>query len=124
MSFDVVSAAGVGRSLDLDVDDVVVGSGAGGAVVACLLAESGRNVVVLEEGPQLRAAEIESMRPSQHLRKAWRDGGMTVAVGLGGGPSINVTMGRAVGGRCVSSASSLRMKVCRATMIDTSCSCR
>ena len=98
MSFDVVSAARVGRSLDLDVDDVVVGSGAAGAVVACLLAESGRNVVVLEEGPQLRASEIESMRPSQHLRKAWRDGGMTVAVGLGGGPSINVTMGRAVGG--------------------------
>jgi ribulose 1,5-bisphosphate synthetase/thiazole synthase len=44
-----------GRSLTgdqrLDADVVVIGSGAGGAVVARTLAEAGRSVLVLEEGP-------------------------------------------------------------------------
>jgi choline dehydrogenase-like flavoprotein len=96
--FEVTEASSFGADTRLDADDVIIGSGAGGAVVACLLAEAGRRVIVLEEGPYVAGEEIRGMRPSQHLRKAWRDGGMTVAVGLGGGPSVNVTMGRAVGG--------------------------
>lgn len=87
--------------LDLDADTVVIGSGASGAVVAALLAESGERVVILEEGPHVSVPEIQAMRPSQHLRRAWRDGGMTVAVGVGGSPTINVTMGRAVGGSSI-----------------------
>lgn len=84
--------------LELDAGTVVVGSGAGGAVAAAILAEAGERVVVLEEGPYIPASEIAAMRPSQHLRRAWRDGAMTVAVGVGDTPTINVTMGRAVGG--------------------------
>ncbi len=87
--------------LILETDVVIVGSGAGGAVVAALLAEAGQRVVVLEEGPHVRVSEIQSMRPSQHMRRAWRDGGMTVAVGVGDTPTINVTMGRAVGGSSI-----------------------
>ena len=87
--------------LDIDADAVVIGSGASGAVVAAILAEAGERVVILEEGPHVPVAEIQKMRPSQHLRRAWRDGGMTVAVGVGGSPTINVTMGRAVGGSSI-----------------------
>jgi choline dehydrogenase-like flavoprotein len=84
--------------LRLDADVVIVGSGAGGAVAAAVLAEAGQRVVVLEEGPHLPLSRYQRMRPSQHLRSAWRDGGMTVAVGVGDTPTINVTMGRCIGG--------------------------
>ncbi|MEQ9318131.1 MAG: NAD(P)-binding protein, partial [Polyangiaceae bacterium] len=84
--------------LKLTADVVIVGSGAGGAVVARLLAEAGERVVVLEEGPHVPLSKYRQMRPSQHLRSVWRDGGMTLAVGVGDTPTINVTMGRCVGG--------------------------
>lgn len=101
MSFAVERGRAHAGDLDLDCDDLIVGSGASGAVMAAILAESGRRVIVLEEGPYLPEEEIRAMRPSQHLRKAWRDGGMTVALGVGDSPSINVTMGRAVGGSSI-----------------------
>lgn len=85
----------------LGADVVVVGSGAAGAVVAAELAGAGRRVMVLEEGPHVPPVETERLRPSESLRKVWRDGGMTAAIGLGDSPVINVTMGRCVGGSSV-----------------------
>ena len=76
----------------------IVGSGAGGAVVAAALAEAGKSVVVLEEGPLVTAEEHGRMRPSESIRRVWRDGAMGFAVGVGDSPLINVTMGRCVGG--------------------------
>ncbi len=84
--------------LELDCDVVVVGSGSAGAVVATELAESGASVIVLEEGPRVTADEHARMRPSESLRHVWRDAGMTLVFGVGDSPSINVTMGRVVGG--------------------------
>ncbi|MFW6023236.1 MAG: FAD-dependent oxidoreductase [Myxococcota bacterium] len=87
--------------LELDADVVVVGSGAGGSVVATELALTGQRVVVLEEGPKVSPADYARMRPSESMRHIWRDGGMTMALGVGDTPSINVTMGRCVGGSSV-----------------------
>ncbi|MEM7605336.1 MAG: GMC family oxidoreductase [Myxococcota bacterium] len=87
--------------LVLDCDVVVVGSGAGGSVVATELAESGQSVVVLEEGARVPQAEYGAMRVSESLRHIWRDGGMTVAAPVGDSPAINVTMGKVVGGSSV-----------------------
>ncbi len=87
--------------LALEADVVVVGSGAGGAVVAHALAEAGLDVVVLEEGGHVRPDEHARMRPSESLRHLWREAGMTMAIGLGGSPMINVMMGRCVGGSSV-----------------------
>jgi choline dehydrogenase-like flavoprotein len=39
------------RAIELDVDDVVVGSGAGGAAAAVILARAGRTVAIVEAGP-------------------------------------------------------------------------
>ena len=86
------------RDLDLQCDVVVVGSGAGGAVVATELALAGQHVIVLEEGPHVTAAEHGAMRPSESIRHVWRDAAMTIAWPLGDTPAINVTAGRVVGG--------------------------
>lgn len=89
------------RDVTIDCDTVVVGSGAGGAVVATHLAEAGERVVILEEGPHLPTLDHGSLRQSESLRHVWSDAGMTLAWGLGGGPSINVTTGRAIGGSSI-----------------------
>ncbi len=84
--------------LTLDADVVVVGSGAGGAVAAAVLAEAGHRVVVLEEGRHVTPAEYGVMTPSQQMRQMWRDAGLTFAIGVGDSPVINVMMGKCVGG--------------------------
>lgn len=98
---EVISGKAHGRDLVIDCDAVVIGSGAGGAVVATHLAEAGRSVVILEEGPYLPAEQHGQLRPTESLRKFWRDAGATFAIGLGGSPEINVTTGRGVGGSSV-----------------------
>lgn len=94
-----------GRTLDADCEDgadvIVVGSGAGGAVVAAHLAEAGRSVILVEEGPYVPSDVYGRMRPSESLRHLWRDAGLTMAVGLGDTPVINVMMGECVGGSSV-----------------------
>ncbi len=87
--------------LKLDCDVVVVGSGAAGSVVATELAEAGLDVVVLEEGPHVAPESYAKMRPSESIRHMWRDAGMGFAIGVGGTPTVNVTMGRTIGGSSV-----------------------
>lgn len=83
---------------DLEVDVVVVGSGAGGAVAADVLARTGLRVVVLEEGRAYRAAEESRNRPVDRMLDLYRDNGLTFALGS---PLISMPMGRAVGGTTV-----------------------
>lgn len=101
MSGAIVSGRGMVGEQRFDCDVVIVGSGAGGAVTAAILAEAGQRVLVLEEGPHVRPEAYGKMRPSESLRHLWRDGGMSAAIGLGDTPLINVTMGRCVGGSSV-----------------------
>jgi choline dehydrogenase-like flavoprotein len=98
---EILSAAELQDGLELTADVVVVGSGAGGAIVAAELAEAGQRVVVLEEGPHVPPDRYRQMRPSQSMRELWRDGGLTFAVGLGDTPMINVMMGSCVGGSSI-----------------------
>jgi choline dehydrogenase-like flavoprotein len=79
-------------------DVIVVGSGAGGAVVARELAEQGLDVLVLEEGPYVSPDVYGKWRPMQTFRRMARAGGSTVAVGLGKNPTVNVLAGACVGG--------------------------
>lgn len=87
--------------LILHTDVVIVGSGAGGAVVAAELAEAGQQVLILEEGPHIPPQELGALRPSQTIRRAWREAGMSFAVPVGETPAINIMMGRCVGGSSV-----------------------
>jgi choline dehydrogenase-like flavoprotein len=98
VSGEIIEARALSGDVELACDVVVVGSGAGGAVVATELALAGQDVVVLEEGPQISAAEHGAMRQSESLRHVWREAGTTAAIGLFGAPTVNVTMGRVLGG--------------------------
>ncbi len=80
-----------------DCDVAIVGSGAGGAVAATVLAEAGLDVVVIEAGPYLDRRTYPE-EPLDALTSLYRDGGLTVAEGL---PAIPVPVGRAVGGTTV-----------------------
>ena len=73
---------------------IVIGSGPGGAITACLLAEAGKQVILLEEGPHL---PLESCEPFsiQEVVQKYRNGGVTAA--LGANP-IAYAEGRCVGG--------------------------
>lgn len=82
---------------ELVCDVVVVGSGAGGAVVAAELAEAGLGVVVLEEGGY-HPTDTFTTEASAMVGRLYRDGGMQVALGT---PPISFNEGRCVGGSTV-----------------------
>jgi choline dehydrogenase-like flavoprotein len=81
----------------LGADVVVVGSGAGGAVVAKELAERGLGVVVVEEGAYFTRADFAGPALGR-VRRLYRDGGLSVALGR---PLVPIPLGRAVGGTTV-----------------------
>lgn len=81
-------------SRDLHADIVVIGSGPGGAITACLLAEAGRDVLLIEEGRHLPLTSCEPFSKDEMLQK-YRNGGQTVALGKN---KIAYVEGRCVGG--------------------------
>lgn len=99
------AAVVVGRNLtdgfDETCDVVIVGSGAGGSVMAAILAEAGQRVIVLEEGPYYTPKEYGAFRPTESLRRIWRESGLLTAFGLGQTPIIGLSAGRCVGGSSV-----------------------
>jgi choline dehydrogenase-like flavoprotein len=78
-------------------DFVVIGSGAGGATAALVLAEAGKDVVVLEEGPAVRD-EDRGLGPTESFMRLFRDRGTQVAMGRS---VIPILQGRCVGGTTV-----------------------
>ena len=75
-------------------DACVIGSGAGGAVVAKELAEAGMRVVLLEEGEHI-TADAFTARPRDMLPRLYRDAAQHATLGR---PPILLPLGRAVGG--------------------------
>lgn len=72
----------------------VIGSGPGGAITACLLAEGGRDVVLIEEGANF---DLDSCLPfsREEMTQKYRNGGITVAMGS---TKVGYVEGRCVGG--------------------------
>jgi choline dehydrogenase-like flavoprotein len=82
------------RGLELSAEVVVVGSGAGGPVMAKELQEQGHQTILLEEGSHYRTQDFvnDPVWAFQHL---YRDSGATVALGV---PPIPFPLGRCLGG--------------------------
>ena len=78
----------------LDTEVLIVGSGAGGATTAAVLAEAGRTVTVLEEGPALEAGAVAPFSLDE-LARAYRHRGSSAALGS---PPVAYAEGCCVGG--------------------------
>lgn len=85
-------AAPATRSMDAEV--LIIGSGAGGATTAAVLAEAGLDVLVVEEGDWVEQGSVVPFSLEQ-MDRQYRAGGVTVALGM---PSIAYTEGRCAGG--------------------------
>jgi choline dehydrogenase-like flavoprotein len=79
------------------VDVCVIGSGAGGAVVAKELADAGLSVLIIEEGEYFTQDDFHGP-PFERVVRTYRDEGSTIAVGR---PLIPLFLGKAVGGTTV-----------------------
>jgi choline dehydrogenase-like flavoprotein len=87
---DVAGRATVEDSADV----VIVGSGAAGATAARVLTEAGADVILVEEGPHVPAAELRSDLYTG-FKRVWREMGAQVAEGRA---FIPLLQGRCVGG--------------------------
>lgn len=86
------------RDTELTADAVVVGSGAGGGVIAARLAAAGKDVIIVEKGGYYSESDFTGseavMTPALYMRRgllATNDLGMIVLAGstLGGGTIVN-----------------------------------
>jgi choline dehydrogenase-like flavoprotein len=78
---------------ELEADVVIVGSGAGGAILAYRLAEAGRRVLVLERGPHVRPSQITEDE-MEMFAKLYKDGALSFSRDF----EFQVAQGQCVGG--------------------------
>lgn len=97
---EIWAGDGLSSDLELDCDVIVVGSGAGGAVLASGLAEGGARVILMEEGPAYRREDWDGdegrayrdLYQDQGFRST-ADGSILILQGrnVGGGTTVNWT---------------------------------
>lgn len=83
---------------DLSCDTLIIGSGAGGSVVAAELAKRGEQVIIVEKGPYVQPAEMNQLEFPM-VKKLYEkqgalttiDGGTSIFAGscVGGGTTVN-----------------------------------
>lgn len=76
------------------IEHVVIGSGPGGAITGCMLAEAGKEVLVLEEGGYYDLQDVEPFSVDE-MKLKYRNGGLTLAFGK---IKVNYVEGKCVGG--------------------------
>ena len=81
---------------ELECDVCVIGSGAGGAVVAYHAAAAGKNVILLEEGNHVRAQEMNH-NVGDMTALLYKDGGLQTTVDL----DMSIMQGKCLGGTTV-----------------------
>jgi choline dehydrogenase-like flavoprotein len=90
----IIDGTTVDRDSNVRTQVCVIGSGAGGAVVAKELAEAGVEVCLLEEGAYFRGKDFTG-NPRQMIDMLYRNRGLTGTVG---GLTIPIPLGKCVGG--------------------------
>lgn len=91
----ILTHANITKNIDESCDVCVVGSGAGGSVVARELAQTGLSVILLEEGSYYNVEDFRTIDTVGSIAKLYREAGSTV---LHGKPNILYVEGRCVGG--------------------------
>lgn len=87
----------IDRDVRTEADVCIIGTGAGGGAVARELAQLGKNVVVLEEGPYVRPEQF-SQDSWTAIKMLYRDRGMRAMMGKSFIPTMQ---GRAIGGTTI-----------------------
>jgi choline dehydrogenase-like flavoprotein len=96
----IVDAQSATKDIEIEADVVVIGSGAGGAMGAEVLAQAGLNVVIVEEGPlatsndfHMREHEAYSRLYQESAGRQTMDRGITLLQGrcVGGSTTVNWT---------------------------------
>jgi choline dehydrogenase-like flavoprotein len=90
----ILSYQDIHSDVKVDCDVAVIGSGAGGAVMAKELAEMGHSVAVVEEGGYFIRKDFQC-RPVKSMLLMYRDGGQTFTMGR---PICILPLGKTVGG--------------------------
>jgi choline dehydrogenase-like flavoprotein len=90
----ILSYQDIHSDVKIDCDVAVIGSGAGGAVIAKELAEMGHSVVVVEEGGYFTRKDFRC-RPVESMLLMYRDRGQTFTLGR---PICILPLGKTVGG--------------------------
>ncbi|MFT7519211.1 MAG: choline dehydrogenase-like flavoprotein [Kiritimatiellia bacterium] len=93
MSGEILGAAQISADIDVSCDVAIVGTGAGGAVLAAGLAEAGLKVVMIEAGPYVTRQDF-TLQESQSLPLMYQESGARSTTNK----AITVLQGRAVGG--------------------------
>jgi choline dehydrogenase-like flavoprotein len=98
------------RPEELECDTLVVGSGPGGSTTACILAEAGRDVLMVEEGGFYRQDSAAPYSIAE-IDQKYRNGGLTTSFG-----KTRVTY---IEGRCVGGGSEINAALCHFPMAET-----
>lgn len=77
----------------MECDVCVIGSGAGGAVVAYQSAAKGKDVLLIEEGPYLHSKEISHDEPEM-IARLYKEGGVQTTVDF----DMTIVQGKCLGG--------------------------
>ena len=64
----------------LNCEALIIGSGAGGSVIAETLTKSGLDVLMIEEGPHIKP-EKSPLTATESFSHQWRSGGLNAAIG-------------------------------------------
>lgn len=91
--WQVHNASLLENDLQLDIDVVIVGSGAGGATSAELLSAAGLRVLIVEEGPLRTSTDFKMQEPAAYSELYQEGMGRMSKDG-----AISIMQGRAVGG--------------------------
>jgi len=84
-----------------NADVCIIGTGAGGAVVAYNLAQAGLHVLMLEKGGHYPKKIIEKETREEKLLELWKNRGAQLALTYGVAPLLAVTQGECVGGSTI-----------------------
>ncbi len=93
---NVIDGSAATSDLNLSCDVCIVGTGAGGAVTAAVLAEAGLSVVMIEEGGYYTSNDF-TMRERDVTARLYQEGGTRATKDL----AISVLQGKTVGGTTV-----------------------
>jgi len=80
----------------IDIENIIIGSGAGGATTAYELLKQNKECIILEEGPSVNNLDFSNI--GRNIAKLYKNNGATPLISNNGGPMIGYGQGSCVGG--------------------------